>query len=54
VRALDVERVCPAVLDFDEAARVLVLEDLGDVPRLGGADPVAAARLARRPASTRV
>jgi 5-methylthioribose kinase len=47
VRALDAERVCPAVLHFDEAARVLVLEDLGEVPRLDAADVGAAARIAR-------
>jgi len=53
VRALDREHVCPNVLGFDEAARVLVLEDLGDAPRLDAAlaegfDATAtAARLAR-------
>jgi 5-methylthioribose kinase len=52
VRPLDAGRVCPAVLAFDEAARVLVLEDLGDAPRLdawlaAGRDGAApAARLA--------
>lgn len=34
VRPLDAAGLCPKVLDFDEAERVLVLEDLGDVPRL--------------------
>lgn len=34
VRALDREEVCPKVLHFDEPARVLVLEDLGDAERL--------------------
>ena len=34
VRPLDRERVCPGVVVFDEAARTLVLEDLGDVPKL--------------------
>jgi 5-methylthioribose kinase len=53
VRALDRDHVCPNVLGFDEAARVLVLEDLGDAPRLDGAHPegfdaeAAAARIAR-------
>jgi 5-methylthioribose kinase len=53
VRPLDRERVCPDVVAFDEAARVLVLEDLGDAPRLdawlaGGRDArEPAARLAR-------
>ena len=42
VRPLDAERVCPAVVCFDPEARVLVLEDLGQAPRL---DHV----LARRP-----
>jgi 5-methylthioribose kinase len=36
-RPLDRERVCPAVLRFDEPRRVLVLEDLGPVERLDGA-----------------
>jgi 5-methylthioribose kinase len=47
VRALDVERVCPTVLYFDEPHRVLVLEDLGDAPRLDPSDVAAAARIAR-------
>ena len=34
VRDLDVEGVCPEVRHFDAAARVLVLEDLGDAKRL--------------------
>jgi len=34
VRPFDAAGVCPQVLDFDEAERVLVLEDLGDAPRL--------------------
>lgn len=34
VRPLDRDAVCPAVLRFDADARVLVLEDLGDAPRL--------------------
>lgn len=34
VRPFDRTGVCPRVLDFDEAERVLVLEDLGDAPRL--------------------
>jgi 5-methylthioribose kinase len=44
--------VCPAVVHFDAAARVLVLEDLGDAPRLdtalarGGDGTAAAARVA--------
>lgn len=33
-RPLDAGGVCPAVLHFDEARRVLVLEDLGDAERL--------------------
>jgi 5-methylthioribose kinase len=33
-RTVDHESVCPAVLHFDESARVLVLEDLGDAERL--------------------
>jgi 5-methylthioribose kinase len=33
-RTVDHESVCPAVLHFDEVARVLVLEDLGDAERL--------------------
>jgi 5-methylthioribose kinase len=37
VRPLDRDRVCPAVVAFDEAARTLVLEDLGDAPRLDAA-----------------
>jgi 5-methylthioribose kinase len=37
VRALDRDRVCPAVIAFDEAARVLVLEDLGHAERLDAA-----------------
>jgi 5-methylthioribose kinase len=41
-RPLDAEGVCPRVIRFDPEARVLVLEDLGDAPRL---DRV----LARRP-----
>jgi 5-methylthioribose kinase len=53
VRALDAESVCPAVLHFDAAARVLVLEDLGAAPRLdatladGGDAGGAAPRIAR-------
>lgn len=48
VRPFDRQGLCPAVLHFDEVERVLVLEDLGDAPRLdgrlGGApDPEAAA-----------
>jgi 5-methylthioribose kinase len=48
VRPFDTDRVCPAVVAFDEAARVLVLEDLGDAPRLdawlaAGRDAAAAA-----------
>ena len=42
VRPLDAEQVCPAVVRFDPEARALVLEDIGDAPRL---DHV----LARRP-----
>ena len=34
VRPFDAASLCPRVLDFDEAERVLLLEDLGDVPRL--------------------
>jgi S-methyl-5-thioribose kinase len=34
VRALDRDGVCPALLHFDPDACVLVLEDLGDAPRL--------------------
>jgi 5-methylthioribose kinase len=33
-RPLDVRGVCPRVVSFDEAGRVLVLEDLGDAERL--------------------
>jgi 5-methylthioribose kinase len=33
-RPLDRDGVCPVVLDFDEASRVLVLEDLGTAERL--------------------
>lgn len=33
-RPADVANVCPAILHFDEAGRVLVLEDLGDAERL--------------------
>ncbi len=33
-RPLDRDAVCPGVIRFDEAARVLVLEDLGAAPRL--------------------
>lgn len=53
VRAFDREHVCPNVLGFDEAARVLILEDLGDAPRLDAAlaarvdASAAASRLAR-------
>lgn len=53
VRSLDTGGVCPRVIAFQEADRVLVLEDLGDVPRLdhvlaGGADVTPAlAALAR-------
>jgi 5-methylthioribose kinase len=52
-RTLDPESVCPAVLHFDPDARLLVLEDLGDAPRLeavlekGGAASDVATRLAR-------
>jgi len=48
VRPLDRERVCPAVVAFDEAARVLVLEDLGAAPRLDAW--LAQGRDAREPA----
>ncbi|MBY0280132.1 phosphotransferase, partial [Candidatus Binatia bacterium] len=46
-RVVDDEGICPAVLHFDEAARVLVLEDLADAERLDrallrGRDVVAA------------
>lgn len=46
-RTVDAENVCPTVLHFDEDARVLVLEDLGDAERLDrallrGADVVPA------------
>lgn len=34
IRPFDSVGICPQVLDFDEAERVLVLEDLGDAPRL--------------------
>ncbi len=34
VRPLDAANVCPQVLDFDPDQRVLILEDLGTVPRL--------------------
>jgi len=37
VRAFDSGAICPQVLDFDEAERVLVLEDLGEVERLDAA-----------------
>jgi 5-methylthioribose kinase len=37
VRAIDTGAVCPAVLHFDAASRVLVLEDLGDAMRLDAA-----------------
>ncbi len=53
VRPLDRDGVCPQVVVFDETARTLVLEDLGDAPRLdavlarrGGDVSAAAARLA--------
>jgi len=52
-RPFDRDAVCPAVLGFDADARVLVLEDLGDAPRLdavlaGGGDARGVAqRLAR-------
>ena len=53
VRPWDHDGVCPAVVLFDEATRTLVLEDLGDVPRLDrvlarrdGDGRAAAARLA--------
>lgn len=36
VRPVDAARRCPEVLDFDESQRVLLLEDLGDAPRLDG------------------
>ncbi|MFN8603243.1 MAG: phosphotransferase [Candidatus Binatia bacterium] len=46
-RTVDAENVCPTILHFDEDARVLVLEDLGDAERLDrallrGADVVPA------------
>ena len=46
-RTVDAESVCPTILHFDEDARVLVLEDLGDAERLDrallrGADVVPA------------
>ena len=49
VRPLDAEQVCPRVLHFDIDARLLVLEDLGDAPRLeavlaGGSDAAAVAQ----------
>jgi 5-methylthioribose kinase len=53
VRPLDCDAVCPAVLHFDPASRLLVLEDLGDAPRLetllanGGDASAVATRLAR-------
>jgi 5-methylthioribose kinase len=53
VRPLDRDAVCPAVVCFDADARVLVLEDLGDAPRLdavlasGGDARGVAQRLAR-------
>lgn len=49
-RGLDRAGVCPAVIAFDEAARTLVLEDLGDAARL---DTVLARRAgdARAPAA---
>lgn len=53
VRSLDAAAVCPKVLHFDEPQRVLVLEDLGSVPRLDASDrdraavDAAAARIAR-------
>jgi 5-methylthioribose kinase len=53
VRPLDREGVCPKILDFDPAARVLVIEDLGAAERLdralaSGRDiGTAPARLAR-------
>lgn len=52
VRPFDAGAVCPAVLDFDAEERVLVLEDLGDVPRLDAAlaldgDPALALRAGR-------
>lgn len=37
VRPFDAAGLCPRLLDFDEDERVLVLEDLGDVPRLDAA-----------------
>jgi 5-methylthioribose kinase len=53
VRPLDRDGVCPGVVAFDDAARTLVLEDLGDAPRLdsvlarpAGDSHAAAARLA--------
>ncbi|RIL06824.1 MAG: hypothetical protein DCC71_05485 [Proteobacteria bacterium] len=53
VAALDEAGVCPAVIAFDEPARLLVLEDLGDVPRLDaapadGRDATAAAQRVAR------
>jgi 5-methylthioribose kinase len=53
VRPLDRSAVCPAVLHFDADSRALVLEDLGDAPRLdavlasGGDAHGVAQRLAR-------
>ena len=53
VHPVDHERVCPAVLAFSESERVLVLEDLGSVPRMDALGPDApelgptVARLAR-------
>ena len=49
VRPFDRERICPAVHGFQEADRVLVLEDLGDAERLDhlldrGGDATPAAR----------
>jgi 5-methylthioribose kinase len=34
VEPFDAAHLCPRVLDFDEAERVLLLEDLGDAPQL--------------------
>ncbi len=45
VAPVDRERVCPRVLAFSESERVLVLEDLGDVPRLDELPPGAAERV---------
>lgn len=51
VRPLDRDGVCPTVILFDEQARTLVLEDLGDAPRL---DAVLASRADARPVASRL